>query len=125
MTISNEAVEAATKAFIEEGTLIPALEAAAGIIRAECLEEAADKAEALGIAVISPSSLHARAATERGQAVSECACVYVTDEKYWARHGHAIEPYSSWDADPDCVEHRAPLAGVERADDGRSQDAHD
>ena len=49
--------------------------------------------------------------------MSECACVYVTDEKYWARHGHAIEPYSSWDADPDCVEHRPTPAGVERADE--------
>lgn len=42
--IPHEAIKAATKAFIEHGTLIPALEAAAPYMQADAWDEGWDKA---------------------------------------------------------------------------------
>jgi hypothetical protein len=75
MTISNEAVDAVCAAHV---TILPReairsiLEAAAGIIRAECLEEAADHAfkdkKIQGLQrVLIGNYLRARAVAERGE----------------------------------------------------------
>lgn len=85
MTISNEAVEAAAKAMaqtcdpladwerqgdayqnIYRRRVMHTLKAVTPIIRAEALNSAADDAETAGIGVVTPSSLRARAAAERG-----------------------------------------------------------
>lgn len=67
MTISDEACAAAASAFIDCGSIVAALEAAAPFIRAEALEDAKAAAWAAGYAAgMAKAMARARDTAERG-----------------------------------------------------------